>query len=128
MKVTTGTWIATVLALCAGGFAIYESIKCSNKLDVARKEMKNFCRSTKNNVYADLSALKSGNPSLQKGAILRIVDDRIYSGDSSAQLCLKQKMPDSEAWSECLIPANVPCVLARTETLYKLLSKEEGDN
>jgi hypothetical protein len=127
MRVSKATWIAVVLGLGAGGFALHGSIQSKDELAAAKKEMNDFCRSTTTSIHADRSALRSGKPSLQKEAIQRIIADRIYFGDSSAQICLKKDMPNADEWNGCLFSEDVPCVLARTEKLYKLLSKEYAE-
>jgi hypothetical protein len=87
-----------------------------------QKVLRAFCSATRSSVHADLSALRSSNPDVQRGAIRRITDDRIYFGDGSVRVCLGDKMPDSSEWSSCLFTGDVPCVLARTERLYQLLN------
>ena len=121
---TMFTGIAVVCVLASSVFLLLASLRHAEELDQAGADMRAFCRATKSSVRADLSALRSDSPGARAAALRRITDDRIYFGDSSARICLKDKMPSSDEWSACLFTSDVTCVLERTERIYRLLDKD----
>ena len=116
--------IGAGFVLGAALLALYGHFKTDGEKIKLREEKRAFCRLTKNSVQVDLFSFQSGKPDRQQEAIRRIVEDRIYFGDSSVQLCLQGKMPP-DLYGQSFCTNDVPCMQARTEKLLKLLQERE---